>query len=255
MLKKITCYILIGYALVGCSSKNFPVGNFQAAKIKIDGNANDWGLPLRFGSEVGSLQYNITNDRDNIYLCVLTNDKNTQNKILRSGLSIYFDMNGTKSKKVGFVFPVMNSRQFKADGFLGVENGVYYIDESPLRVAMDNDEYGNLVIEAKVPIEYLTNKTITAKSALNISVGIIVRNSPGGNRPAGNESRESYNEGGGMRGGGMRGGGMRGGGMSGGMGSMGGGMRGGGMSSGGVIRGGPVGQEIVNWYQFKLALN
>ena len=56
--------------LVGCSAKQYPIGNFQQSPIYVDGNSIDWGMPLRFGSQNGALQFNITNDNENVYVCV-----------------------------------------------------------------------------------------------------------------------------------------------------------------------------------------
>ena len=92
-------------SLTYCSPQEFPLGNFQKTPILADGNAEDWCLPLRFGSEGGALQYNITNDSRNIYVSVATNDQATQMSILRAGISIYVDTKGKKNKTMGLSFP------------------------------------------------------------------------------------------------------------------------------------------------------
>ena len=91
--------------LVGCSAKQYAVGNFQQSPIYVDGNSIDWGMPLRFGSQNGALQFNITNDNENVYVCVASSNKTTQMRMLRAGISIYVDVKGKESKSVGITFP------------------------------------------------------------------------------------------------------------------------------------------------------
>ena len=277
--------------LVGCSAKQYAVGNFQQSPIYVDGNSIDWGMPLRFGSQNGALQFNITNDNENVYVCVASSNKTTQMRMLRAGISIYVDVKGKESKSVGITFPLVerqsnrgpmnrdprsnlekvnpvndnNARQlglmeanmFKSFGFLNNANGVFELSAmSPIKIGMNYDIYDNLVMEASIPIKNFYDKNLNAKNAPSISVGVVLNSVAMGNRPSGGGSGRGGEMGdmggGGMRGGG--GGGMRGGGGGGGMrgGGGGGGMRGGGNFSG-MDRSG-INEPVSNWYQFKLAV-
>ena len=285
-MRKLSYLIIFIFATIlftNCSSPNFPVGKYQSETIIADGNASDWGLPLRFGNETGSLQYSVTNDRENIYVSVASNDQATQMKMLRAGIKIYIDTKGKKGTDMGIVYPykdqvdmpnrrmenrntdptamkqkmILDADIFSTIGFINMENRIYDLkDTSHIKIGMNYDIYNNLVFEAIIPIKNVLSTPITNTKAPSISVGIIVNEMGGaGQRPNASMVGMNRAEGGGMNGGmggGMRGGGggMRGGGMrSGGMG--GGGMRGGGstMRSGGYGNSGP----ISNWYQFKLA--
>jgi hypothetical protein len=257
-----------------CSPKQYEIGKYQNDPIIADGDANDWGLPLRFGSEEGSLQYSITNDKENLYISVATNNQQTQMSILRAGLKICFDPKGNKSSDIALIYPykdpmeagprgrndnrntdpnlikqkmMLDADIFNTIGFLNMENRIYDLkDTSHFKVGMNYDKYNNLVFEAIVPIKNVITTPINFKKTPSISVGIIVNNfGAGGARPNGSGEAGNYRSGsGGMGGGGMRGGGH------GGMG--GGGMRGGG---GGMNRDGNynASKQIINWYQFKLA--
>jgi hypothetical protein len=280
-------FIVSAIVFASCSPTNYPVGKYQSEAIIADGNASDWGLPLRFGNETGSLQYSITNDRDNIYVSVASNDQATQMKMLRAGLKIYIDTKGKKSTDMGLVYPfkeqeVMTNRRmenrntsptamkqkmildadiFSTTGFINMENRIYDLkDTSHIKIGMNYDTYNNLVFEAIIPLKYVLATPITNSKAPSISVGIIVNNMGGmGNRQPASMVGMNRAEGAGMNNG-M--GGMRNGGMGGAMGSgmRGSGMRGGGgagmsrgganmRSNGGYNNSGP----ITNWYQFKLA--
>lgn len=259
-----------------CSPKEYPLGKYQNTAIIADGDATDWGLPLRFGNETGSLQYSITNDLENIYISVASSDQATQMKMLRSGINIFIDPKGKKSKDISLIYPfkesmnmprgrnengnsdrnamkqkmIMDADIFSTKGFINMENRIYDLkDTSHIKVAMNFDIYNNLVFETIIPIKNVINVPIINKKAPSISVGIVINNM-GGQRQGGSAGEMSRYEGmGGMRGG--MGGGMRGG-MRGGMG---GGMRGGSGMGGGMrsSMGGNNNDPISNWYQFKLA--
>jgi hypothetical protein len=275
------CSLLL---ISSCSVKEFPAGKFQSTPIVADGNAIDWGLPLRFGNETGALQYAITNDKENLYISIASNDQNTQMKILRSGLKIYIDPKGKKGTDMYIAYPyqdemdihmgqrriqnndpnvmkkkmIMDADQFSTNGFINMENRIYdATDTSHIKVGMNFDSFNNLVLEAIIPLQYILDKPQFDKKAPNMSIGILVNNM-GTQRPGGNGMRIGTE---GMRGDGMNGGGMRGGGMNGG-GMRGGGMRGGGMRGGGM-NGGNYNNSMGNynnagkttpiWYEFKLA--
>jgi hypothetical protein len=272
-----------------CSPKEYPIGKFQSELIIADGDATDWGLPLRFGSEIGSLQYSITNDKENIYISVASSDQMTQMRMLRAGLKIYIDPKGNKSTDICLTYPYKDQMEaprgrgenrntdpnamkqkmlldadiFNTTGFVNMENRIYDLkDTSHFKIGINYDKYNNLVFEAIIPIKNVIANPINFKKAPSISVGIIVNNMNNFgtrtvNSNGGEAMRSGMGEGGGMRGG-MGGGGMRGGmgggGMRGGMG--GGGMRGG-MSGGGMRSGGASyndnNKQIANWHQFKMA--
>jgi hypothetical protein len=283
--------IILMFSLINCSPKEYPLGNFQESPIVADGNSVDWSLPLRFGTEDGAMQYNITNDNNNIYISVATGDQATQMMILRSGISVYIDTKGKKDKSMGLSFPanentegdrnnrprgnggnktadqsnfkkqlLMEKDIFKTFGFINMDNRIYDVSDTvAIKMGINYDAFGNLVFETIIPIKHIYNKSFTAKTSPSLSVGIVLNtNNRAENRPAGGgEGRsESGMGGGGMRGGGMGGGGMGGGGMrgGGGMGGMGGGRRGGGSMGGARAGGGySVAKSVANWYQFKLA--
>ena len=274
MNKKLILSAFTFLFLVGCSPKQYPVGNFQDSPILVDGNAIDWELPLRFVSEKEGLRYSITNDNENIYVCVASDFMPTQMRMLRAGISIYVDIKGKEGKSVGVSFPFMGKKRntapvpmdknqqsnlrkgnfndenikklalleanmYKSFGFLNNANGVYELAEiNPIKMGVNYDINDILIIEAKIPIKTFYDKELNAQNAPNISVGVELNNLLGGEANRGGQM-------GGMGGGGMRGGG--GGGMS--RGGVGGGMRGGNFSGGAGIS-----VPLINWHPFKLAI-
>ncbi|HTI91780.1 MAG TPA: hypothetical protein VL727_14400 [Puia sp.] len=252
-----------GLLFVSCSHKLAPEGHYQSTPVIADGKTDDWQIPLRFSNSKYTFQYNVTNDDGNLYICVSSRETATQLRILRSGMTIWFDPKGEKNKTVGLYFPLrrepeperyrgngsdLNTREaelllqsnyYNTTGFPGIENGQFGVTDTkgPVQLAIKHDDQDTvLVYELRIPIQNVLGANWKAKAAKkNFSVGIVLNSTPG------------------MRAGGGRpnGGGMRG--MSGGMGGMRVPLGGGGRRYGGG--GGSQGQqEEADWYVFRLAL-
>lgn len=87
-----TAFIILLFNIsTGCSSKNYPVGNYQNKAIAVDGDLKEWENPQRFACPDGKVHYNVTNDNENLYVCLETQDANTVIKILRGGINLYID--------------------------------------------------------------------------------------------------------------------------------------------------------------------
>ena len=89
-----------------CSHKLAPEGNYQATPVVADGKINDWKLPLRFSNSDYTLQYAVTNDNKNLYICVISKDPITVQRIMKEGMNVYLDPKGAKNKEISIVFPV-----------------------------------------------------------------------------------------------------------------------------------------------------
>ncbi len=262
------------FLLISCSHKLAPEGHYQSTPVITDGKTDDWPMPLRFSNGSYTLQYNVTNDDKNIYVCVSSKDAATQLRILRSGMTIWLDPKGEKNKTIGLYFPMrkqpdperyrgrnngdistreaellLQSNYYNTTGFLDMENGQFGVSDTkgPIQLAIKhNDQDSLLVYEAMIPISIVLGADWRARaSKKNFSVGIVL-NAVSGTGGGGGAYGSSPSPGG-M--GGM--GGMRGmGGMSGMRGGMGGGRR---YNGGG---GGSQGQkEDADWYAFRLAVN
>jgi hypothetical protein len=219
--------------LAGCSHKLAPDGHYQDTPVVADGSTDDWSLPLRFSNESYTLQYNVTNDSKNIYVCVLSRDEATQLRMLRAGMTIYFDPKGDKNKDISLHFPLrkqpdpervrsrngdpiintdskarkeellLQSDFYGTTGFSGIENGQFGVadQKGPFQVAMKlNNQDSLLVYEVVIPIKNVLGTDLSARSKKkNFSVGIVVSNAvpgQGGGRGNGG-SRPSFGGGGG----------------------------------------------------------
>lgn len=268
--------------LIGCSNKSYPTGTYQETAVTVDGDLREWSVPLRFESTGGQVQYNITNDNENIYISLETPDEATAIKILRAGINIYFDPAGGSSKKTSLAFPLANTNlplkkingggekpdlngfrqgllvqavSFTAAGFKNMENRAYDVsDKKGIKVALKPLPNNGLGYEAVIPMQYIFGDTPGANNNGNrkINVGIIIN----AMKSEGQNQRNTGSTSGGA--GGMHGGGRGGGGR--GMGGGGNHQRSG--NSENRERSEPGVQTPdrtalykadVNWYKFKLA--
>jgi hypothetical protein len=207
-----------------------PEGHYQDRPVIIDGKINDWSLPLRFSNPEYSMQYAVTNDDKNIYICVYSKDESIQLRMLKAGMSIYFDPKGEKNKKMSLVFPIkkpvdppdsrngnpirnadykmeedqllLQSDYYNTIGLLNMENGQYGINgkKNNIQIAIKLNDDSSLVYEAAVPISCILGTDLKpGYVSRNFSVGLVVNGMPNPRNPNNAyQSRPSY--GGGMRG-------------------------------------------------------
>jgi hypothetical protein len=218
--------IIICFSIFSCSPKLAPEGHYQQTEIIADGNTNDWNLPLRFSNEKYTYQYNVTNDNNNIYICILSKDYATQTRMLKAGMTIYFDPKGEKNKNINISFPLrkaddrlnnyrsrngnpvlpndqkneMNELLLQSDyystaGFLNIENGQFGVKNQTtnnIQVALKlNDSL--LIYEAIVPIKNIIAELNPKTEKRNFSVGIALNSAPGQPDNYNNSPHSSYN--------------------------------------------------------------
>jgi hypothetical protein len=226
--------LILSVFALNCSHKLAPEGHFQTNPVVADGNTDDWTIPLRFSNEKYTYQYNVTNDNKNIYICILSRDYSTQRRILKAGLTVYFDPKGDKNKTINLSFPLrkpddqvsnyrnrngnpitntdtkselsqllIQSDYYSVSGFYNLENGQFGVsnDKNPIRVAIKLNNDSSLVYEAIIPLKNISPGLETRNSTRNFSVGIVLNSLASQPGNYNNSPRPAY--GGGMRG--MRG--------------------------------------------------
>jgi hypothetical protein len=241
----------------GCSHQLAPFGHFQETSVVADGNADEWSLPLRFSNAEHTFQYSITNDQKNIYICIISTDENTQTKMLKYGMNIYFDPKGEKNKNISLEFPVRKPEQnsynngepikasspkiakdqlllqsdfYNTSGFANIENGQFSVSDrkNKIQVAIKLHDDSTFVYEAVIPVNNIPGVDPYArKTSKNFSVGISVNSQRNVRNNYNSSPRPSY----GMRG--MRMGGYR----------------------NNPYQNQQPPKEQVDWYQFRLAYN
>lgn len=91
--------------LAGCSSTLELTSRWTNHELKVDGSGEEWkdATSLIPGPQV---LVGIKNDRENLYLCLVTSNRMTQTQMLALGTTVWFDTEGQKNRKLGIQFPV-----------------------------------------------------------------------------------------------------------------------------------------------------
>jgi hypothetical protein len=265
--------VLAVIAFAACSPKLAPEGHYQDSPVTADGIPSEWKIPLRFTNSAYTMQYNVTNDDQNIYVAVSSFDDITQLRILRSGMTIYFDPKGKKNKDISLHFPIqkapdpngnrsrgdgsttyyqnqnntqsrdtrkeellLQSDYYNTTGFTGIENGQFSAGDQkgPIHIGIKlNNQDSLLVYEVVIPVKNILGADWAAKASKKNFSVGVVLDAVAGASGGGGGGRPGGS--GGMRGMGMRG------------------MGGGGMGGGRRYGGGQQAQkEDANWYEFRL---
>jgi hypothetical protein len=98
--------VAIGPFFSACSPKIYEALNWQSNTVTTDGMIPEWTEPLRFYDDNSKINYTISNNRENLYLCMKISYEATKIQIIRSGMEFGIDTMGRKSFPVVFVFPI-----------------------------------------------------------------------------------------------------------------------------------------------------
>lgn len=86
------CYaLLVGIVFLSCSSKTYDGLKWQSKKVTIDGDIEEWQVPLKYFDNTTQLNYEFSNDNENLYFAAKTAKESTVRQILMSGLTIEID--------------------------------------------------------------------------------------------------------------------------------------------------------------------
>jgi hypothetical protein len=183
--------VLIIATIMASCSQSFYQASWQEKAIMTDGIPTEWSLPLRFSDTESGLQYNITNDTDNLYICIRSTEASTQMRMITTGTDIWIDPNGKYKHITGIHFPVntrddlpprmeVNNFQkanrqidlqkhllerdhsMRLSGFLPKYNGTYSSSGSKdIQAAISQDSLGFITCEYTLPFRTFYPKTLT----------------------------------------------------------------------------------------------
>ncbi len=280
------CFLVF---LISCAPSVISQLGWQSTPVIIDGKLTEWEAPLRFYDTETKLNYVVSNDKENLYICIRAADEKSQQKIMRAGMQIWIDTSGKKNKQVGISFPLSAKTRIREDnethtdfkrgekpnterwhkkiieesnemfltGFKSPLTGLTALQNtSGLNISINWDVNNIMIYEAVIPFSTFYKPALLLKDSLKtfgfsiVVNGITAPESNNNNGSGGGMPGGMGGSGGGMGGGGRGGGGMGGGGRGGGMG--GGGGRGGGMGGGGTPSN-PMYETNKFWVKVRLA--
>jgi len=122
------------FAVSGCNDSTVN-SHWKTSDIKIDGNKTDWGNTLIYNDKSNFL-YGVQNDDKFLYVCFATNDPDLEAKIVRMGLTVWFDRNGNDDQNFGIKYPL----SFQDMGSQGMNFRRDDTPENQMRTRGDNNE-------------------------------------------------------------------------------------------------------------------
>lgn len=223
-MKKLTRYTAILFGLltiVSCSSTIYQA-TWQAKPVVADGNPTEWLLPLRYSDSESGLQYNVTNDETNLYICIRATEQPIQMKILSSGMEIWLDPSGKNKETAGILFPLpgmhgqkpmaqnmqqewkpgknsgrinmaeqfqLQEPQLTLTGFLQEYNGTFNVSKAKeIKAAINWDNQNNMTYELAIPLHSFYSKEIKSlkdNPVIGIKINVNALTLPGHGSEAG----------------------------------------------------------------------
>jgi len=106
-ISKKIALLALALCLAGCQTFRTFVTESRPLdhQITVDGKTEDWQGDL-FVAEGERIELGFLNDRENLYVCLLTTDYFVRAQILTQGLTVWFDPKGKTNKVFGIKFPV-----------------------------------------------------------------------------------------------------------------------------------------------------
>lgn len=200
-------YSIIVFLFFSCTHSIYPSLSWQSNPVVVDGNMNEWSNPLRFYDYKSKINYSITNDRKNLYICLKISDVYTQFRIMEGGMECSIDTADKKifpvkviyppgsdgrvndeskqNKKIIENFDILKAKQIflgllkeiEVKGFKYPVSGIISSNSSfGISVSINWDKSGVMVYEAMLPFTTFykdeivpadTNKVITLKIHIN----------------------------------------------------------------------------------------
>ncbi len=215
MNRYLTLVILFFLAACGSSrnaqqydaAQNLP---WQKDSLIVNGDESDWTAPLSLLDEKLGISYAISNDRENLYVQLITKNETTIQRILRGGLTVYINHHGVKeeSGSAGITFPTGNRVQkgdkllndrpelqqnkhvaiqavqdYSLFGFRQIKTpgNFDYGKQNPegIELGIGLNEQGAVVYEAAIPLSsFLTDAEMRNPGRKNIALGFSLDNVP-----------------------------------------------------------------------------
>ncbi|HXC06807.1 MAG TPA: hypothetical protein VNZ86_18745 [Bacteroidia bacterium] len=101
---KLLAALILPLLISSCKSELYHSG-WQSNVVVADGNPQEWEIPLRFYDGKSKLAYTISNDLENLYICIRMTEDASQVKVMKAGMQIWIDTTGGNKQTTGILFP------------------------------------------------------------------------------------------------------------------------------------------------------
>ncbi len=178
--------------------------------VVLDGKPDEWPQPFDYYDVATKLQFAMSNDTGNIYLCIKVTDEIVQARLFRSGLNIWFDPKGKRKEAMGISFPLkadqpqnpepgekrmeqtdpakarnglarlkqhamLEQTTLKVKGFPGIPEQVLPLQNNfGINASFSWDSLNILCIEYKIPLALVLGRSLTASdTAKQLGLGFV----------------------------------------------------------------------------------
>ncbi len=113
-IKRIIASIMMRSVLLLCACKSTEEAashaRWQSSPVVADGRATEWEIPLRYYSKGGKVGCSVSNDNNNLYVCIRSADQETRMKMIRAGMTVAIDISGKKINVSSINYPLAKER-------------------------------------------------------------------------------------------------------------------------------------------------
>ncbi len=104
--------VVILSAMTSCSSmiKTESISAKPPKTVTVDGDDADWREPMLY-DEKSDLLVGVKNDNENLYVCIKTANESTIRRLMTTGISLWFNNQGTSDQSFGLNFPMGSMNQ------------------------------------------------------------------------------------------------------------------------------------------------
>ena len=97
--------VLPGLFFAGCE-KTYFISSWRDQQIAIDAKYSDWQQTAAHYDEKSKVTFNLANDERDLYICLVTRNRQIEVEAMESGFSVWFDPQGGQKKSFGVRFPI-----------------------------------------------------------------------------------------------------------------------------------------------------
>lgn len=235
MKKSIFVFLFLTVSMFSFAQDS-PSSTWAKNKVVVDGNSQEWNLPLKNYDKVTGLFFDFENDSTNLYLCFQTKYEMNESRIMRAGIKIILSnkINGKHKSVIDFPLPASkfpekkdeiqpdplarhedkHAEFLKKDTLMDVKgfatkNGMISTrDTSGIHAAINWDTANVFTYEIAIPFKEMFGNSYDLKNlSKEISLEVVINATRADNLPNREGESEDSERGGGY--GGMRQGGNR----------------------------------------------
>ncbi|HPT06653.1 MAG TPA: hypothetical protein PLO85_00685 [Candidatus Omnitrophota bacterium] len=98
-------FIVVTVGLFGCASPRL-MSAWPRHEVQINGTYTGFGDALAYFDEKDKISVHLFNDSEFLYVCLITRNREIEERMVESGLVAWFDADGKRDKKFGIRFPI-----------------------------------------------------------------------------------------------------------------------------------------------------